>query len=113
MPHGLVQWRAVTCRSGGLLPGGGGGGGGGIDPLAWQGGSRSALCCGGGHGLASPLLPAGVAWCAQRCGVCSGWGEGGERKLKQASTVDALMILFCLCLCLLLLLLAVAQVFQI
>ena len=36
-----------------------------------------------------------------------------NRKLKQASTVDALMIFYCLCLCLLLLLLAVAQVFQI
>ena len=35
------------------------------------------------------------------------------RKLKQASTVDALMILFCLCLCLLLLLLVVTQVFHI
>ena len=35
------------------------------------------------------------------------------RMLKQASTVDALTILFCLCLCLLLLLLAVAQGFQI
>ena len=33
------------------------------------------------------------------------------RKLKQASIVEALMILFVLCLCLLLLLLDVAQVF--